>query len=114
MKNAFTFWKRKPKRHTSSLDDEIRLTLQNDGDDGTEPRHSLFYLYGGDLSGLEHAAKAAGYKVRAAQAGDGVILEDSISVDEESFLPVAKRMEGWAREFQSEYDGWECELLAKS
>jgi hypothetical protein len=92
-------------------DAEIRQVLASGGDDGRKPRHTLFYFYGGDFRGLGNRARAAGYDVRPTVNEDGVVLETTTAVDERSFESHKKRMEDWAEEFRSEYDGWECQVV---
>ncbi len=95
----------------SQPDDRVRNVLDEHGDDGTTPRHTLFYFYDGDIEGLSRAARAAGYTLTATVKQPGVILECHIPVDEEQFDPVVERMEDWADEYGCTFDGWECQLL---
>jgi hypothetical protein len=111
MKGQFSFWKRKPKGQPASLDDKVRLALAKEGDDGSKPRHTLLYFYGGDVDGLSAAALAAGYEVNPTEARVGLILEKTVAVDEDGFNSIAVQMGKWAQEFEAEYDGWECEVL---
>jgi hypothetical protein len=95
----------------SNLDEKVRSALADRGDNGGTPRHTLFFFYRGNLEGLAAAATKAGYQVRPTTNNNGVVLETTIAVDEQSFAPYAQRMEAWADEFDSEYDGWECKLV---
>jgi hypothetical protein len=95
----------------SAPDDAVRGVLDEHGDDGTTPRHTLFYFYDGDIEGLTRAAQAAGYTANPTAKQPGVILERHMPVDEDSFDPVVERMEDWADEFGCTFDGWECQLL---
>jgi len=92
-------------------DEKVRSVLADQGDSGQTPRHTLFYFYRGNFEGLAAAATKAGYKVRHTVNRDGVVLETTIAVDEEGFAPYAQQMQAWADEFDSEYDGWECEIV---
>lgn len=89
----------------------VRDTLAKNGDDGRIPRLTTFFFYDGDLAGLRAAASSAGYQVKPSDYNDGITLEAVISVDEGSFKPHSMRMEAWAKEFGSEYDGWECDVV---
>jgi hypothetical protein len=97
--------------NSNAKDALVRASLAEYGDDGHLPRHTLFYFYGGNFSGLGTAASAAGYKIRPTAKNDGVILETTISVDEASFNIHLARIEAWVEEFECEYDGWECEMV---
>jgi hypothetical protein len=97
----------------AEADDLVRQQLAAHGDDGSAPRHTLFYFYGGELAGLRAAAEAANYFVRPTQAADGLVLEKAMPVDEASFRPVDERMQAWAATFNSEYDGWEAAVAGK-
>jgi regulator of ribonuclease activity B len=92
-------------------DDAVRAQLKGHGDAGTIARHTLFYLYGGDVDGLSAAARAAGYQVRPTARNDGVVLETTTAVDRSSFAPHQRRMLDWASQFRSDYDGWECAVV---
>jgi regulator of ribonuclease activity B len=92
-------------------DAEVRRVLAEHGDDGQIPRHTLFYFYGGRIDELHNAAVGAGYKVSPTAAQDGLVLETTISVDAESFEAQSQRMQAWADEFGSAYDGWECAVV---
>jgi Regulator of ribonuclease activity B len=92
-------------------DAEIRRVLASHGDDGRRPRHTVFYFYGGDFEELGRQARAAGYGVRPTAKQDGVVLETTTAVDEQTFEEHATRMAEWAEQFGSEYDGWECQLV---
>jgi hypothetical protein len=96
----------------SADDDEVRQALLAQGDDGRIARHTLFYFYGGDLAGLEHAARLGGFSASRVTEPDGLVVETIMSVDEASFEPVREIMDRWAIRFDAEYDGWECELQA--
>jgi hypothetical protein len=89
-------------------DAAIRETLRKHGDDGTAPRHTLFYFYHGDQVALRQAALAKGYAVKPTVAENGSVLETDMPVDAASFEPVRMQMETWAKEFGAEFDGWEC------
>ena len=39
------------------------------------------------------------------------MLEATLPVDAESFEAQSQRMQAWADEFGSEYDGWECMVV---
>ncbi len=91
----------------------IRVELAEYGDDGCLPRHTLFYIYGGDFTGLSITASEAGYQIRPTVNNDGVVIETTILVDEVSFKAHSVRMESWAEEFGCEYDGWECEVVTQ-
>ena len=92
-------------------DDAIRQELLAHGDDGKSPRHTLFYLYDGDIAGLEQAAQSNGFVTRRMTESHGLIIEKSLSVDGLGFAPVSAMIEQWAEEFGADYDGWECELV---
>jgi len=92
-------------------DEKVRSALADLGDSGQTPRHTLFYFYHGNLDQLAAAAIRAGYKVGPTINNDGLVLETTIAVDEQSFAPRAQQMRAWADEFGSEYDGWECKLV---
>jgi regulator of RNase E activity RraB len=92
-------------------DDEVRRVLAEHGDDGQVPRHTLFYFYGGRVDELRNAAVSAGYETRPTAAQDGLVLEATLPVDAESFEAQSQRMQAWADEFGSEYDGWECMVV---
>lgn len=94
-----------------ALDDRVRDVLDEHGDDGTTPRHTLFYFYGGDLVRLTAAAAAAGYTVCPAHGKPGAILECTMAVDEAHFEPAIAQMTAWAEDFDCAFDGWECQLL---
>jgi hypothetical protein len=95
----------------SDLDETVRSELADRGDNGQTPRHTLFFFYGGNFEGLAAAATKAGYKVGPTANRDGVVLETTIAVDEESFEPYAQQMHAWADEFDCDYDGWECMVV---
>ena len=94
-------------------DDEVRAALARHGDDGTAPRDTVFYFYGGDFEGLGSAARAAGYATKLTIKSDGVILSKDMPVDAASFAATSAQMEAWAQAFGCEYDGWECAVLKK-
>jgi hypothetical protein len=100
-------------RGTDERDVKLRELLAQSGDDGRTPRVTRFYFKGGDMEKLRTAASAAGYQAEIAPTEDGVILETTISVDEENFAPHSQRMVQWAEEFDAEYLGWEAELLTQ-
>ena len=85
-------------------DAPVRAILAGQGDNGSVPRHTLFYFYGGDFVTLGVAASATGYKTRPTADNDGIVLETMISVDEVTFKVRAERMEAWAEEFRCKYD----------
>jgi hypothetical protein len=87
--------------------------LAERGDTGETPRHTLFFLYGGNVDGLRNSAAAAGYSVSSTAENDGVILEITTAVDEQSFAMHAQRMRAWADEFGCDYDGWECQVVSQ-
>ena len=89
----------------------VRRVLAERGDTGETPRHTLFFLYGGNLDGLRKAAAAAGYSARPTAGKDGVVLEITTAVDEQSFAIHTQRMQAWADEFGCDYDGWECKVV---
>jgi Regulator of ribonuclease activity B len=95
----------------SILDEEVRSALADRGDNGQTPRHTLFFLYGGNIDGVTAVATEAGYEVRPSANRDGVVLETTIAVDEDSFEPYTQQMQAWADEFGCEYDGWECKVV---
>jgi hypothetical protein len=101
------------KRSEEELDDLIRLELLKEGDDGTTPRPTIFFFYGGNFKNLGFAAKKTGYYVRSTAQADGVILETTTAVDAASFAPHAAQMEKWAKQFGCEYDNWECEVVKR-
>jgi regulator of RNase E activity RraB len=92
-------------------DEKVRSELADLGDNGQTPRHTQFFFYRGNFEGLAVAATKAGYKVGHTANREGVVLETTIAVDEESFAPYAEQMQAWADEFDCEYDGWECEVV---
>ncbi len=96
----------------TSADDEIRDQLLARGDDGRSPRHTIFYFFEGDIDLLEEVARASGFSVSRMTGSRGLILEKTLAVDGASFAPTATLMERWAEQFGSDYDGWECELVA--
>jgi len=89
----------------------VRRALAEHGDTGETPRHTLFYLYGGNLEGLRRSATAAGYSARPTAGQDGVVLEITTAVDEQSFAKHARQMQAWADELGCDYDGWECKVV---
>src|SRR5262245_57885046 len=96
------------------LDDRdavVRAVLAEHGDDGSLPRHTLFFFYGGDVAGLGAAATRAGYRVSKARGRDGVILETTTGVDDATFERLSEQMQAWAEEFGSDYDGRECQVM---
>jgi hypothetical protein len=93
-------------------DAAIRAALAQHGDDGSKPRHTLFYFYDGDQDGLREAASAKGFSVTPVKSGSGSVLEATISVDEASFEPINQQMSAWAEQFGAEYDGWETAVEA--
>ena len=100
----------------SNHDDEdakVRSALAESGDDGRTPRRTSFYFTGGNLDGLRAAADREGYSVRPTPTNDGVILEATIAVDEQGFATHRQRMDRWSEEFDSQYHGWECQLLTQ-
>jgi len=96
----------------SDLDAEVRTALLKEGDDGKIPRETTFYFYGGDIAGIEGVATEEKYAVRLMKENHGLILTKIVAVDEFNFFPVAEKMEAWAQRFGSDYDGWECEVMA--
>jgi hypothetical protein len=95
----------------SNLDEKVRSELASLGDNGQTPRHTQFFFYRGNFEGLAAVATKAGYTVQRTVDSDGVILETTIAVDEESFAPYVEQMQAWADEFDCEYDGWECAVV---
>jgi hypothetical protein len=95
----------------SNLDEEVRSALADRGDNGQTPRHTLFFFYCGNLEGLAAVATKAGYEVQPTANREGVMLETTIAVDEDSFEPYTQQMQEWADEFGCEYDGWECKVV---
>jgi len=89
----------------------VRTVLSDHGDSGETPRHATFYFYGGNIEGLTDAAKRAGYRTEPTAIKEGVVLHTETAVDEASFEKHSAQMETWASEFDSEYDGWECQLM---
>ena len=63
------------------------------------------------IKAVELKATKAGYEVRPSANRDGVMLETTIAVDEDSFEPYTQQMQAWADEFGCEYDGWECKVV---
>lgn len=104
---------RKERPAVNAEDARVRKALSDEGDNGDVPRHTLFYFYGGDLSGIEKIARSYGFSSRRMVEQSGVILEKTIAVDEDHFEPVGAMMATWAVKFGSDYDGWECELVAR-
>jgi hypothetical protein len=97
---------------TAADDDaEIRRQLLLEGDDGKAPRHTLFYFYGGDIQRLEQAARSNDFVTDRMAEDNGLILEKTLAVDEVSFAPVNAMMKHWAKEFGTEFDGWECAVV---
>lgn len=96
-------------------DQAVRDALAGRGDDGSGPRHTLFFLYEGDQAGLRAAAVKAGFSARGSTGEDGEeygsVLEITAAVDEASFAPLRAQMELWADEFGAVYDGWECAVV---
>jgi hypothetical protein len=97
----------------SDRDTAVRAVLTDHGDTGETPRDATFYFYGGDIKGLTAAASRAGYQTQPTVGKEGVILYTETAVDEASFETHSIRMENWAIEFDSEYDGWECQLMVQ-
>lgn len=97
----------------NSDDARVRKALAAEGGDGEVPRHTLFYFYGGDLSGIEKIARSHGFSSRRMIEHSGVIVEKTLAVDESHFEPVGEMMAEWAVKFRSDYDGWECELVVR-
>jgi hypothetical protein len=97
----------------SDRDAKVRALLVQSGDDGRTPRLTRFYFKGGDMEKLRTAATGEGYQAQNTPQEDGIILETTVAVDEESFAPHSQRMEQWADEFGAEYLGWETELLTQ-
>jgi hypothetical protein len=60
---------------------------------------------------LTAAARQAGYEAEPTVGLDGIILHTETAVDEASFEKYSTQMEVWADEFDSTYDGWECQLM---
>src|SRR5262249_47533550 len=89
----------------------VRGVMSERGDNGETPRHATFYFYGGDVEGLAAAARRAGYETQPITVRKGIVLHTNTAVDEASFAVHAQRMESWALEFASDYDGWECQLM---
>jgi hypothetical protein len=102
-----------PDKTHDVFDAEIRAALLKHGDDGTVPRHTLFYFYGGNFTALGDAAALAGYRTRPTAKYDGVILETETAVDAASFAPHAAQMAKWTDEFGCDYDSWECQLVKR-
>jgi hypothetical protein len=102
-----------PGKSHDELDAEIRSALLNYGDNGTFPRHTLFYFYGGNFTALGEAAAQAGYRSRPTAKSDGVILETETAVDAPSFARHAAQMQKWTSEFGCEYDSWECAVVKR-
>jgi hypothetical protein len=96
---------------SADRDSLVRSALIDRGDGGRTPRHTLFYFYHGDLTGLGSAAITAGYQVGPTVGGEGLVLETITAVDEDSFAIHAQRMDEWADAYGCDYDGWECQLL---
>ncbi len=95
----------------SDPNEEIRRQLASHGDNGQTPRDTLFYFYGGDLEGLEKAARSNDFVVRPTATSPGLILEKTLPVEEERFDATDALMNRWAEEFGAEYDGWECAVV---
>ena len=95
----------------AEADDEVRQQLSAHGDNGSTPRHTLFYFYDGDIDLLDDLALSNGFATRRTIESHGLILEKTTSVDETSFAPIAAMIEEWALRCGADYDGWECELL---
>jgi len=102
---------------TKTPDDDrdaaVRAVLTDHGDTGETPRDATFYFYGGDINGLTAAARRAGYQTHPTAGKEGVILHTETAVDEASFEKHSTQMEAWAIEFDSKYDGWECQLMVQ-
>ena len=98
----------------STADDEIRHQLSAHGDDGKIPRHTLFYFYEGDLKALEAVALANNFAARRMVESGGLVIEKTLSVDEDDFQPVSAMMERWAEQFGADYDGWECAVVTSA
>ncbi len=89
----------------------VRSALADRGDNGQTPRHTLFFFYRGNLEGLAAVATKAGYEVQPTANREGVVLETTIAVDEDSFEPYTQQMQEWADEFGCDYDGRECKVV---
>jgi hypothetical protein len=94
-------------------DERVRKILSDQGDNGETPRSTSFYFYGGDLSGIKKIAQSHGFSIRRTVELSGVILEKTIAVDADHFEPVGAMMAAWAVKFRSDYDGWECDAVAR-
>ena len=81
------------------------------GDDGRAECPTIFFLHGDDLSGLEVAARALNFALEPTSDGDGLVLEKMLGVDAISFSGIASLMDGWARRFHADYDGWEWDVV---
>src|SRR5262245_31838256 len=91
-------------------DAKVRQVLAERGYNVQITRHPLFFFYGGRVDELRNVAVGAGYEVHPNAAQDGLVLETTIRVDAESFEAQSQRMQAWADEFDSDYDGWECKV----
>ncbi len=108
-------WRPTPLEFQDSQDERVRLSLEEQGDDGTTPRMVEFFFYGGDRAALRAAANEQGFQTRKAEgARDGIILSRKTAVDSKTLAPLNNQFLGWSSRFGAEYDGWETEVVRRS
>ncbi len=107
---AETWLRPDPLENQCAKDDSVRQVLRDRGDDGTRPRDTRLYFYGGDLEGLAEAAGEAGFRCEPTAQNDGLVLSADLPVDGDTFDGLTRTLLQWAELYDSEYDGWECAL----
>lgn len=115
LRRMFGGAKAPPAPHTrAEANQAVRAVLADSGDNGTARRQVVHYAYprkGGNLGSatkITELMELRGYRVRAAAADGGLILEHSVSVAGADFDTEVRIIEQQMDALGWEYDGWEA------
>lgn len=94
-----------------AMNESVFATLISSGEDLSDGRHVIHYLYGGDIPALSEALSAKGYVVSPTATSPGVIAENFAVTDQHWSEATMKMMCDLANEHGAEYDGWEASMV---
>lgn len=94
----------------AAQDDAVRAKLREHGDDGSGPRDTRFYFYGGQFEQLGEEAANMGFAITPSRGRDGLILSKDVEVTNEALAELHLVFFDWVTRLDVEYDGWETQL----
>ena len=90
---------------------ETLAVFVEQGEDLTDERHVIHYMYGGNWRAMGAALGELGYQVRPTVDEDGLVAERREVTDVEWARRAMHQMCELAGQYGVEYDGWEASMV---